>query len=230
MVQVLNAVQRFTRVDGGIKFICSQVLFRQDGITYCARSPSRHVGQEVDVGKLDSIMPIPPEAYCPLLPPGCVIAPDPSHCHIKTPNLTSFGGVADLAGLVLQELATCEILRKHPHPNIATYYGCLASGGRVIALCFKGYPESLMDKINPGHLNKSAFILSEDRGAERKKAARYLPGIEEGIRHLHAHGRIHNDPNPANVMISEDDAPVIIDFDSSSAPGTGLDKVKRTYG
>ncbi|KAF2189935.1 hypothetical protein K469DRAFT_701220 [Zopfia rhizophila CBS 207.26] len=101
-------------------------------------------------------------------------------------------GVVDLASLVLQELATCEIIRKHPHPNIATYYGCLASDGRVIGLCFKRYPESLLDKINPDHLNKSTFILSEDRTAARKKAARYLPGIENGIRHLHAHGRNHN--------------------------------------
>ncbi|KAF2189981.1 hypothetical protein K469DRAFT_699567 [Zopfia rhizophila CBS 207.26] len=88
-------------------------------------------------------------------------------------------GVVDLASL-------------HPHSNIATYYGCLASDGRVISLCFKRYLESLLDKINPDHLNKSTFILSEDRTAARKKAARYLPGIENGIRHLHAHGRNHN--------------------------------------
>lgn len=87
-----------------------------------------------------------------------------------------------------------------------------------------------MDKINPGHRNKSMFILSEDRATARKQAARYLPGIEQGIRHLHSLDRIHNDITPANIMISEDDTPVIIDFDTSSAPGTELDKAKRTYG
>jgi hypothetical protein len=31
-------------------------------------------------------------------------------------------------------------------------------------------------------------------------------------------------------MISENDTPVIIDFNTSSAPGTELYKAKRTYG
>lgn len=31
-------------------------------------------------------------------------------------------------------------------------------------------------------------------------------------------------------MITADNRPVIIDFDSSSAPGTALDNTKRTYG
>jgi serine/threonine protein kinase len=69
-----------------------------------------------------------------------------------------------------------------------------------------------MDMVNPNHLNKSMFILSESRAAVRKEAAHYLHGIEAGIRHLHHLGRIHNDINPANIMISEDDPPVIIDF------------------
>jgi serine/threonine protein kinase len=87
-----------------------------------------------------------------------------------------------------------------------------------------------MDMINPGYLNKSEFICLEDRAAVRKRAARYLPGIEQGIRHLYGLGRIYNDIHPANIMISEDDTPVIIDFDSSSVEGTELDRVKRTYG
>ncbi|KAF2177546.1 hypothetical protein K469DRAFT_732394 [Zopfia rhizophila CBS 207.26] len=86
-----------------------------------------------------------------------------------------------------------------------------------------------MNKINPGHLNKFTFILLEDRTAARKKAACYLPGIKEGSRHLHAYSCNHNNLNPANIMISEDDILVIIDFNTSSAPGIGLDKVKRTY-
>lgn len=87
-----------------------------------------------------------------------------------------------------------------------------------------------MDKINPGRLNKSTFISSNDRTAARKMAMRYLSGIEEAIRQLHALGLVHNDINPANVMITEDDRPVLIDFDSSCAPGTALDRAKRTYG
>ncbi|KAF2180922.1 hypothetical protein K469DRAFT_266795 [Zopfia rhizophila CBS 207.26] len=89
MIEVLNAVQRFELVDGGIKFIYTQVLFRQDGITFYARSPNRHVGREVDVGRLENIMPIPPEAYCPLLPSSYTIAPDRprSTCTKRKPAL-----------------------------------------------------------------------------------------------------------------------------------------------
>jgi serine/threonine protein kinase len=230
IMEVVNALQCFERVDGGIKFIYTRVLYLQDGITFCAKSPNRNIGPGICADDLEDIKPIPPQAYRPILPPGCTVAPDPSDGYIKQPNLMSFGGVVDLASLVLKELATCEVIRKHPHPNIAIYHGCVVSDGRVTGLCFKKYPETLMDKINPGHLNKSTFIQSKDRTAARKMAMRYLSGIEAGIRQLHALGLIHNDLNPANVMITEDDTPVIIDFDSSSAPGTALDKAKRTYG
>lgn len=216
--------------DGHIKFIYTQVLFRQDSNTFSAKSPDRSIDQGVCTDKLYDVKPIPLEAYCPLLPSGSSIALDPSDCYIKQPNLISFGGAVDLASLVLQELATCEVIRKHAHPNIATYYGCVASDGRVTSLCFEKYPETLMDKINPGHLNKSMFIQSKDRTAIREIATRYLLGIEEGIRQLHALGLVHNDLNPANIMITTDDTPVIIDFDSCSAPGAALDKTKRTHG
>lgn len=57
-----------------------------------------------------------------------------------------------------------------------------------------------------------------------------LVHIEQGIRHLHSLGRIHNDLNPSNIMITEDDVPVIIDFDTASLPGANLDQMKRTHG
>lgn len=229
-MEVLNALHCFTPVDGGIKFIYTKVLFRRDGVIYCAKSPNKRVDSAVGADNLSDVRPIPPQAYRPLLPPGCTIALGSSDCYIKQPNLISFEGGVTLANLVLKELTACEVIRKHPHPNIATYYGCIASEGRVAGLCFKQYPENLMGKINPGHFNKSTFILSEECIAARKMATRYLSGIKEGIQHLHALGIIHNDLNPANVMITEDDTPVIIDFDTSSTPGTLLDQVKRTYG
>ena len=229
-MEVLKARQCFEKVDGGIKFIYTRVLFRQNGITFCAKSPDRNVGSGLCADKLEDIKPILPEVYRPLLPSGYSIAPDPSKCYIKQPNLMSFEETVDLASFVSQELATCEVIKKYQHPNIATYHGCVVSNGRVTGLCFKKYPETLMDKVNPGSLNKSTFISEKDRSAARMMATCYLPGIEAGIRQLHALGLIHNDLNPSNVMITEDDTPVIIDFDSSSAPGTPLDKAKRTYG
>jgi hypothetical protein len=36
--------------------------------------------------------------------------------------------------------------------------------------------------------------------------------------------------NPNNVLITDDDIPVISDFDSSTDPGSDLTRVKRTHG
>jgi hypothetical protein len=47
---------------------------------------------------------------------------------------------------------------------------------------------------------------------------------------VHALGLVHNDLNSANVIITEDDRPVLIGCDSSCGPGTALDQAKRTYG
>ena len=144
--------------------------------------------------------------------------------------MISFGTDVSLADLVLRELAACEVIRKHPHPNVVTYYGCIALDGRVAGLCFKRYRTDLMQKVNPDHLDKSTFVPEEDRIPARRTAARYLEGIAGGIRYLHSQGIVHNDLNPANVMIADDDTPVIIDFESSSSPGRALDRTKRTFG
>ncbi|KAF2871233.1 hypothetical protein BDV95DRAFT_57344 [Massariosphaeria phaeospora] len=108
--------------------------------------------------------------------------------------------------------------------------GCKVANNRIIGLCFKKYTGSLQDRLNPGILNKSAFILSQDRVQLRIRASRYLPQIEEGIRYLHSLGLIHNDINPANIMLSENESPIIIDFETSCAPGKDLGMAKRTYG
>jgi serine/threonine protein kinase len=94
-------------------------------------------------------------------------------------------------------------IQRNPHKNLATYYGCQVSNGRITGLCFQKYRGTLLEMVNPDHLNKSMFIRSESRAAVRKEAAHYLRGIEAGIRHLYHLGRIHNDINPANIMISE---------------------------
>ncbi|CRK44230.1 hypothetical protein BN1723_000916 [Verticillium longisporum] len=80
-------------------------------------------------------------------------------------------------------------------------------------------------------LPSDAFIAHDPALYYRRAGtARYLDSIEQGLRHLHSLGFIHNDLNPANIMITEEDIPVIIDFDSATAPGASLQNVKRTHG
>ena len=108
------------------------------------------------------------------------------------------------------------------------YHGCKAEDNHIIGLCFKKYRISLCDEFNPGHLNKTAF--QETQGPSPENALRYLNGIEAGLKHLHSLGLVHNDINPSNIMLDEDDEAVIIDFDSCSTYGTSLATTKRTYG
>lgn len=87
-----------------------------------------------------------------------------------------------------------------------------------------------MTEVNPSHLGKAALLVSKEDQEARIQAARYLPGIKEGIRHLHSLGYVHNDLTPSDIMITEDDIPVIMDFDTATPPGAALDQAKRTYG
>jgi serine/threonine protein kinase len=103
-----------------------------------------------------------------------------------------------LADLVLHEVEICELLAKHPHPHVAQYLGCLIEDGRITGLCFRRYDMTLKDKVSSGDpFDKEAC----------------LRGIEDGIKHLHRLGLVHNDLYPDNVMVDRDGAnPVIIDF------------------
>jgi len=55
-------------------------------------------------------------------------------------------------------------------------------------------------------------------------------GIRKGMRHLHSLGLIHNDISPYNVMVTEDDAPVLIDFDSCRDEGRKFGMKAETMG
>lgn len=61
-----------------------------------------------------------------------------------------------------------------------------------------------------------------DRLEEQNRPLRselYLNDIESGLKHLHNLGLVHNDINPYNVMLREDDTAVIIDFNTCQYQG-----------
>ncbi|KAK3299634.1 kinase-like domain-containing protein [Chaetomium fimeti] len=151
--------------------------------------------------------------------------------YIKTRSLFDYAGAPDLERRILLEVETCEVLRKYPHPNIASYHGCLETRGRVSGLCFKTYVSTLACKVNPQHLNKSAFLLS-GRPLVEEAMKTQLYGVLGGIQHLHSLGLVHNDITPANIMLAEDGSWAIIDFDSCRQVGELLHDTgtKRTYG
>ncbi|TLS20426.1 uncharacterized protein PpBr36_11372 [Pyricularia pennisetigena] len=205
-MRILQTNQAYSLVGEKVVFSHSNVLFADEDDTFLAQFPQHTVPAEISRSFLHNITLIRKASYRPAPPATATILPTPGDFYVKRPDLMAAGSV-DLASLVLRELNVCETLKKHPHPNVATYHGCLVSEGL------------------------SEFMKMEDFAAARKLAAENcLAGIEAGIRHLHALNIVHNDLNPANIAMTEDGVPVNIDFDSSSAPGAALDGIKRTHG
>jgi serine/threonine protein kinase len=117
----------------------------------------------------------------------------------------------------LDEVKACEILRVHPHPNIAQYLGCTVDDGMIAGLCFVKYGTTLLERVYEG---------SDDFDADL-----CLRGIQSGVEHLHKLGLIHCDINPANILMSGDnDDPIIIDFDSCRREGEELGLKAGTRG
>ncbi|KAJ5808584.1 hypothetical protein N7474_009853 [Penicillium riverlandense] len=56
-----------------------------------------------------------------------------------------------------------------------------------------------------------------------------LEKIKAGILHLHRLGLVHNDINPVNILLDQDDSPVICDFNFYTPVGHSLDAIGRTY-
>lgn len=135
-----------------------------------------------------------------------------------------------MAESLLKEAAICELLKQHPHPNLATYLGCqVSSNERVTGLCFVKYQRTLMQEVNPGCFMKWRLRLERAKGGkDGKDYKRVLAVIEAGIRHIHSLGLVHNDINPSNVMLNGDEV-VIIDLGSCRWVGESLEGVGRTY-
>ncbi|KAF1354412.1 hypothetical protein EJ07DRAFT_168354 [Lizonia empirigonia] len=231
-MEIIKTAQVFRNENGTVVFTHTRILYCDDGKTFSATIRSRGVAnlQQPNPEQFEDVQQIPFDAYQPIAPSSSLVASSNEDAYVKTPNLTTFHGDQAIATSILEEMKTCELILAKPHPCLVTYYGCILHSGRIVGLCFKKHPQSLMDMVNPRSLNKSRFMDMEELKPNRERAARYLPLIEDGIRHLHSLGRIHNDINPANIMITGDDIPVVIDFGSSRDPGTDLADVGRTHG
>jgi hypothetical protein len=157
-MEVLQTAQCFELVAGLPRFSYTKVIHKFGEELYSSsishRIPSG--SKAVDLEKLSNMTPIPIEAYWPRFTPKMTKAPTPlpPSCYVKRPNLIAYEPELEAAQSVLQDLHACEKLRKHPHSNIAIYYGYEVSDGRVIGLCFRTYRDTLMERVNPGHLNK----------------------------------------------------------------------------
>ena len=164
---------------------------------------------ESEAEQLDCpLIPIPKEDICPPFTDHLTLAPNPlpNDTFLKKPSVLGFSDSGPKPReKLLHEAQMCEILRRHPHPNIVSYLGCVRDEGLVTALCLVRYKETLADRLRDD--NRPLNIRS------------CLEGVKNGLDHLHNLGLNHNDINPANIMLDKEDVPIIIDFDSCEKEG-----------
>ena len=134
--------------------------------------------------------------------------------HIKRPKFTSYrwaAGTKQLAERFLEEARTLDLVRRNPHANVVKLEGCLVKNGRIVGLLLKRYPVTLSDQV-------------EGDDSKPLDKASCFRGIVAGVKHLHSLGMAHNDINPSNVMLDEEDRPVIVDLGSCKPFGEKLNE------
>lgn len=110
--------------------------------------------------------------------------------------------------MLFEEAEVLEFLKDHHHPNIVRYYGCTVNRGRITGLALERYRVILQYRYEdvPHDLD----------------IATCMDGIRAGVSHLHSHGLAHNDLNPTNIALDDDDNPIILDFGSCKKFGEEL--------
>lgn len=180
----------FSFIDSEFNGFAGQFLGRKSDLTLDnANNLLTHIPDE-------EIYPEPP----PLMKsaPTCIDA-----YYIKQPSLTSYKEMKDswrIPKITLAEVAALEMFTKVPHPNIAKYHGCITKRGRLVGIVLDKYKSTLEDRVlwDPRPFNKKLCL-------DQLKAA---------IDHVHSLGFAHNDINPNNIMLDENDTAFLIDFGS----------------
>lgn len=224
-MEVREQNEAFVEEDGDIAFHHTKIILRDSRSHYFYALTSQRYSSASTIDPADlELIPIPTSQIWPLFPETYTRAPEPlpQNCYVKRSSLLLYGDTdasTELSTLILDEAKVCEILRVHPHPNIAQYLGCVVDGGRITGLCFVKYGMTLLERVSKG-------------GQDAFDADLCLRGIRNGIQHLHELGLIHCDINPANILMSGDgdDNPIIIDFDSCRREGEHLGLKAGTRG
>lgn len=235
-MRIIECSEDFGGPEDGFAFNKTVIVYELEGSVYRAFSRKQYQSTaEIQLGDLYSTNKIHRSIVYPRFEESFTKAEgSPEHLstlYLKEPSLSSYDPRYPqlIRDTWLEEVKICELLKQHPHPNIAQYHGCAVSqSGMMEGMFFSKYEETLMDRVNPKHRSKNN-VAYERSWVDRAEADEWLRGIESGLEHLHGLGIVHNDINPNNIMF-QGDTPVIIDFDSARHQGHALDLVKRTYG
>lgn len=199
-------------VDGGMMFDYTTISAYVDGKAYTGKI--LEYPEEVDEADiLSRLEPVPSECIHPQFPTGYTMAPelDSEKHYLKAPSFTYEDcepGKTFVADCVLNEAGVYELLKERPHPNLASYYGCVTKDGRITHLCLQRYQCGLREYTQ--------------RSISGSKVDEIRLDIQNGIEHLHSLGLAHNDINVDNVCIDANGSAVIVDFDSCLPSGEKL--------
>jgi len=131
----------------------------------------------------------------------------------KTPRLLSYNDPTarkKCKEWLRSEALVLELLKKHPHPHIVKYHGVVLEVDRIAGLAFERLPHRLDQRCGAA--------------APPLDVAKVISGVSQALSHLHGLGYCHNDVNPQNIMLTDDDEAVLIDFDSCLPEGMPLSK------
>ncbi|KAF2220213.1 serine/threonine-protein kinase-like protein [Elsinoe ampelina] len=129
--------------------------------------------------------------------------------YLKGPMLNvAFKNTGLLPKLTLNEVRILEVLQSCPHGNIVPYYGCVIRRDRIVCLAFKRLSETLYQRM--GVANRPFDV------------DKCMDSVTSVVRHLHSLNLAHNDLNPANIMVDDDDKVYVIDFGSCREVGQQL--------
>jgi hypothetical protein len=191
-MEILETAQSFTGDDGDLVFSHTIVILKKGEDFFFASVKGRYQSTTDINPELLKPNQIPAEAIWPLYSLNLTEAsePLPLNSYVKHLALVSYDEGDDfLSNTLLQEARIYEILRTHPHPNIAQHRSCVVCKGRITGLCLAKYDLTLADRLKD---------LKRPLDMER-----CLDGMRHGIQHLHSLGLIHNDIKPLNIMLMQ---------------------------
>lgn len=162
---------------------------------------------------------VPDEDIYPEIPPDTKITLAPENIggplYIKRPGLNSYEtmkGTSFIVKNVLDETLIMEKICETRHPNIIKYYGCRTRRGRITSLVLERHKYTLAQYI------REPVFHDMDKG-------KFLDALEAAVSHIHSMGLAHNDINPDNIMVDDDELPVLVDFGSCAPYGQPLESL-----
>lgn len=161
-----------------------------------------YLAHDINLDKPVAIKEFFPESLC---------GRDSSTNHITVGTQSAHETVTDLKQRFLKEARN---IAKLSHPNIIRIYTAFEENNTAYYV---------MEYVHGKSLDQ---IVREDGPLPQPRAIDYIEPIGRALEYLHANHMTHLDVKPANIMVSQENVPILIDFglsknyDTAGAPTT----------